>query len=82
MDYTGQKAEKNDKLSNKKWLCMCVCVYGSVCLLYIFNHSPLEGLGHWLLLIDQTDFTDWISSISSELMEEICLNPEALGINT
>ena len=32
--------------------------------------------------IDQADFTDWITFLLSNLLEEICPNPEALSINT
>ena len=53
-------------------LCSCVFVLG----LY---YTPLDGLG---FKIDQVDFTDWMSLLPPDLMEEISPISEVLNTNT
>ena len=63
---------------------VCFCVYFFVCFTSFI--IPYRG-GRKLALIsvwktDQADFTDWISFLPSNLMEEISSNTEALNVNT
>lgn len=45
-----------------------------------------RGIGTWALSYEceteQADFTDWMCFLSSNLVEEIISNPEALSANT
>ena len=63
------------------YLSMCMC-------LFVLHSSllPHSGGRTKALIsackIDQADFTDWVSILPSNLVEEISLNTEVLGTNT
>ena len=67
---------------------MCVCVCVCVCLASVFSFLLyLTRRGRtWILSsdckTDQADFTDWMSFLTCDPMEEIPPNPEALSTNT
>ena len=67
-------------IHEEEYMVKVSCVY----LLYIFYYSLLEGLGRGLqaLSVDQADFVDLTSFLSSNLMKEISPNSVALSANT
>ena len=55
-----------------------------MCLFYALHYSSYseQGVGFKFWMdIEQADFTDWMSFLSSNLIEEISPNPEALSAN-
>ena len=59
----------------------------NVCSFYVLYCSPVDGIKPWMALnlewkIDQGGFIDWMSFLTTILMEEISPNPEVISANT
>ena len=62
-------------------VCVCVCLFVQRPLLFPYNGGRMRVLSS-ISKADQADFTDWMSFLPSNLMEEINSNTKALNANT
>ena len=62
-------------------VCVCVCVHVLRSLLYPTIRGRMCALSSECKT-DQAHFTDWMSFLQSNFMEEIGPNPELLNTNT
>ena len=63
-------------------VCVCACVrIGSTSFIIPIERSLDAGFKLYIE-IEQADFTDWVDLLTSNLMEKINTNPEALTAKT
>ena len=65
----------------RKWFLLGVYVFALRPLLFLYRGGRSRALSS-ACKSDQVDFTDWMSFLTPNLMEEIILNTEALNANT